>query len=277
MMSHPSADCSELATRSIRRDAFSVYYLEGGDRANPTVLLCHGLGAGKEQFADDAAFFVQRGFHVIVPDLRGHGQSKTPSQFTETSFSLVAYAHDILEVADKLGIEKLHFVGNSLGGLVGLTILRLRPEIVDTFATFGTTYSLKTSAFTMGLAKFVTQLIPPSWVGDLGAKAVSRNAHGRAIMKELLAAANPKVTSLTMSHIAEYDLICVARDAPQPILILRAEHDKQINAAIGPTIQKLNLNANFKVIDVPGAAHCANLDAPDQIREDLLSHFASVS
>ena len=277
MTSNQPTENAALATRSFRRESFSLHYLEGGDRANPTVLLCHGLGAGKEQFSDDAAFFVQQGYHVLVPDLRGHGQSKTPSHFTETSFSLVAYANDILELADGLGIEKLHFVGNSLGGLVGLTILRLRPLLVETFATFGTTYSLKTSSFTMGLAKFVNQLIPPSWVGDLGAKAVSRNAHGQAVMKKLLEAANPKVTSLTMSHIAEYDLISVAGNSPKPMLLLRAEHDKQINAAIGPTIKELSVNSNFKVVEVPGAAHCANLDAPDQIREELLTHFASAS
>ena len=99
MTSNQPTENAELATRSFRRESFSLHYLEGGDRANLTVLLCHGLGAGKEQFTDDATFFVQQGFHVLVPDLRGHGQSKTPSHFTETSFSLVAYANDILELA----------------------------------------------------------------------------------------------------------------------------------------------------------------------------------
>lgn len=263
-----------LNKRVLKRDRFALHFLDVGPKEAPAIVLCHGLGAGKEQFERDAIFFAQNGFRVIVPDLRGHGQSKTPEDFPESAFSLVAYANDIIELIKSEINGSVHFVGNSLGGLIGLTIMRLNPKLVRSFASFGTTYSLKISKFVMSLATFTNQLLPTDWVAKIGAKSISKNPDAQEVMHMLLRNSDPKVTAKTMVNIANYDLTSVAGNTNVPLLLLKGENDKQINDALSPTLALLEKKENAKIAFVPGAGHCANLDAPELVRQELLVHFA---
>src|SRR5438105_6424431 len=54
-------------------------------------------------------------FTVIVPDLRGHGESDRPQS---GDFSDAAFASDIIAVLDDAGIDSAHVCGYSLGGWV---------------------------------------------------------------------------------------------------------------------------------------------------------------
>jgi pimeloyl-ACP methyl ester carboxylesterase len=263
----------DIRTRSFARDQFKLQFLDIGPIDAPTIILCHGLGAGKEQFERDARFFAQNGFRVIVPDLRGHGQSKVPSSFPETAFSLAAYAGDLIDLIEAEVGRPVHFVGNSLGGLIGLTLLRLKPSLVRSFASFGTTYSLKISPFVQMIAKYTNQFLPTEWVAKIGAKSISDDAETQEIMRRLLSKTDPQVTAKTMANIAEYDLRSVVTHAKVPLLLLKAEKDKQINEALGPTLQVLSTLNNAHIANVSGAGHCANLDAPEVVRPELLAHF----
>jgi pimeloyl-ACP methyl ester carboxylesterase len=75
---------------------------------------------------------LSRDFQVIVPDLRGHGESGTP---TNGDFTDAAFASDIVAVLDHLGIGAAHVFGYSLGGwivfeLAATSTSRVRKAIV---------------------------------------------------------------------------------------------------------------------------------------------------
>lgn len=81
----------------------------------PIVFLHTGLQTGLTDFEYQREYF-QENFKVILPDLRGHGNSKTDdfSNYYEKS------ANDLAETLDYLNIKCAHIVGCSFGGLVGL-------------------------------------------------------------------------------------------------------------------------------------------------------------
>lgn len=49
-----------------------------GDPSQPTVLLVHGYPDTKEVWSEVAPRLVERGFHVVLYDVRGHGRSTAP-------------------------------------------------------------------------------------------------------------------------------------------------------------------------------------------------------
>ena len=93
-----------------------LHYHEAGDRANETVIMLHGGGPGASawsNFGRNMAVLSNR-FHVLAIDQPGFGQSGKPTELPKQFFTFSADA--VAELLDQLGIEKAHFVGNSLGG-----------------------------------------------------------------------------------------------------------------------------------------------------------------
>jgi 2-succinyl-6-hydroxy-2,4-cyclohexadiene-1-carboxylate synthase len=85
-------------------------------RGGAPLLLVHGFTGAKEDFADWVDGFAGRGFHVVAPDLRGHGSSSKPDD--EASYSLSHMADDVVGLADALGWSRFALLGHSMGGMV---------------------------------------------------------------------------------------------------------------------------------------------------------------
>jgi pimeloyl-ACP methyl ester carboxylesterase len=89
--------------------------LEAGEGGRP-LLLVHGFTGAKEDFADWIELLASLGWHVVVPDHRGHGASTHP--VGEAAFSLQTFAADMLALCDEVGWERFVLLGHSMGGMV---------------------------------------------------------------------------------------------------------------------------------------------------------------
>jgi 3-oxoadipate enol-lactonase len=81
---------------------------------NEVMVFSNSLGADLTVWNKVAAALRPR-FNVLRYDTRGHGQSQIPDQ----SFLISDLGPDVLDLMDELGLEKAHFCGLSMGGLVG--------------------------------------------------------------------------------------------------------------------------------------------------------------
>lgn len=90
------------------------------------LLLVHGFTGAKEDFADFLDGFADRGWHVVAPDLRGHGASDAPAD--EDAYSLKKMASDVVALADTLGWERFDLLGHSMGGMVAQVLALRAPE-----------------------------------------------------------------------------------------------------------------------------------------------------
>ena len=88
--------------------------LEAGMGGRP-LLLVHGFTGAKEDFADHLDEVAAAGWHVVAPDLRGHGGS---GRADAGDYSLKAFAGDLLALVDALGWERFTLLGHSMGGMV---------------------------------------------------------------------------------------------------------------------------------------------------------------
>lgn len=90
------------------------------------LLLLHGYPLDHHLW-DDVAPLLEDTFDLILPDLRGFGESTT----ADSPFTMDDYASDIADLLDQLGIQKTAIVGHSMGGYVALAFARLYPERVS--------------------------------------------------------------------------------------------------------------------------------------------------
>lgn len=97
-------------------------YRVAGDPAAPPMLLLHALGAGEHDWQGVLPEFTQT-HRVHVPDLRGHGASGFPGQY---SFELMR--DDVLGFLDAVGVTDTVVIGHSLGGMVGLLVSVAAPH-----------------------------------------------------------------------------------------------------------------------------------------------------
>lgn len=96
--------------------------------SGPPVLLVHGFGGAKEDFADHVAALAEHAT-VVTFDHRGHGESDQPAD--ESRYSLDRLAADTLGVARGLGFDQFRLLGHSMGGMVARRLVLAEPDRVD--------------------------------------------------------------------------------------------------------------------------------------------------
>ena len=101
----------------------------------PGLLLVHGFGGAKEDFADHVDVLGAR-HRVVTFDHRGHGESDNPSDASD--YSLDRMADDVLAVADGLGFDTFRLLGHSMGGMVSRRVVLAQPARVDALVLMDT-------------------------------------------------------------------------------------------------------------------------------------------
>jgi pimeloyl-ACP methyl ester carboxylesterase len=105
------------------RGLHRMAYWEWGDAANPRVLVCaHGLSRQGRDF-DVLAQAMSAEYRVVCPDVVGRGQSDFLAD--PAGYQIPAYVADMITLLARLGAQTLHWVGTSMGGLIGLGLASL--------------------------------------------------------------------------------------------------------------------------------------------------------
>ncbi|KAF2462452.1 Alpha/Beta hydrolase protein [Lineolata rhizophorae] len=119
-ITHPSGETSHIIV-----DDFADPW-----KPRETVLLQGG-------FARHAAFFhhwvpaLSRQYRVVRRDLRGHGYSSAPARADKpAAYTLDAVLADIVDTLDQLGVDRVHFFGESTSGMLGMILAARHPERV---------------------------------------------------------------------------------------------------------------------------------------------------
>src|ERR1700752_5377209 len=114
-------------SRFFESQGLRLHYMDWGNEAAPPLLLVHG-GRDHCRSLDRFARSLQPHFHVIAPELRGHGDSGWTKG---GSYSLTEYVYDLSRLTRHVAAKQVTIVGHSMVGMVGLIYAGTFPEQVS--------------------------------------------------------------------------------------------------------------------------------------------------
>ena len=100
-----------------------LYYDLAG-RAGPLVCMTHSLASDGGMWAEQLPVLLAAGYRVLRLDMRGHGGSDpVPGPYTMSEL-----AGDVVAALDHLGFNRVHYIGLSIGGMIGQALAIEHPQ-----------------------------------------------------------------------------------------------------------------------------------------------------
>lgn len=128
------------------------------------VVLVHGWSMAGAVWDELLKLLSVEGLKVVVPDLRGNGESDKPA----TGYSVGRFADDVLAVADAAGLKSFSVIGHSMGGQVAQWLAATSPQRVR-------------SMLLMNTVPARGMLLPPDATALIGSAAGNAQAFGKIL------------------------------------------------------------------------------------------------
>lgn len=243
-----------------------AYSVEG---EGPALFLIHGIGAARTAWRFMMPDLV-RHFTVISYDLRGHGLSPMP----DGAFGLDELVADLERVREKVGVEKAHFAGHSLGGMIGPAYARKYPDRVLSLGLLSTAAGRTEddSSKVWGVVKAMEEKGVANVLPALSDRWFTDDyieAHGdivEARMQQVIDC-DEQVFLNVFRIYAGTEMMPWLHEITAPSLVLTGEMDGGCNPRLNEGITKAMPNAELVVL--PGMKHAITLEAPQDIVDNL--------
>lgn len=251
--------------------AVEVHHQVSGRADGPPVVLSNSLGATLAMW-DRTVPALEERFRVVRYDIRGHGGSPVP----DGPYTIDDLVDDVIALLDRLGLDRVHFVGLSLGAMTGLHLAARNPERVDRLAVLCTGAHLgpaqgwrdRAAAVRAGGSTAVAEAVVARWYT---AGFREREPERTAAAVAAVAATPAEGYAGCCEAIATMDLRDELTRITAPTLALAGADDPATPppqlAAIADTV------ADGRLLVVPRAAHLANDEQPEAVNAALLEHL----
>jgi len=249
-------------------DHVEIEYSLSGTASEYTLLFVHGLGSNLNQFIPQQQYFAQN-YRVLLISLRGHGNSPAPLNPTQADYTINKMARDVQSLLTHLDIKKVHFVGNSLGGLIGYELLELDHGLLSSLTTFGTTPMLHSSSFTTRTLLTMHRFLGPKGIAWLIGISASQDKAVRTRLKPMYEMVSKDALEMITMNIADYDYMDTICRHNIPMMVIRGGLDKWINKNLGPVLEIMEQKPFFELVEIPNAGHFANMENPSDFNEIL--------
>ena len=243
-------------------------YRWAGAAEGPVLVVGNSLGTDARMWRDQLPALGEK-LRLLLIDHPGHGEAVAAPGFD----TLDQLGRRVLRILDEAGVERAHYLGLSLGGMVGLWLAANAPERIDrlavccTTAYFGTPEAWRDRAATVrahGTAAIAEQVVD-RWV--------TADYTDRSWLVDMLSAADSEGYAACCEALATLDLRADLPSITAPTLVLAADADRATPVEHGQAIADNVPGARLRV--VPGA-HLVPVESPDAVTALLVEHFTSV-
>jgi len=253
----------------------TLLHVEDPGGPGEPLVLAHAIGCDARMWEDVAPRLAKR-FRVLRVDTRGHGRSPV----TQRPYSLAGLADDFAAVLDHLRIGRAHWVGLSMGGMIGQSFALRHPDRLGRLVLANTTSSYGPEG--RGMWRQRASLV------ENGGLAAIRDAVEARYFSEAFRREHPEVVSKVMARFLEtrpegYLGCCDAlaeldfsHDLPRiasPTLVIAGELDAGTPPAMGRAIAAGIPGARFAIL--PGAAHLSAAEMPGEFSALVLDFLAA--
>jgi 3-oxoadipate enol-lactonase len=238
-----------------------IHFTDSGGPGE-AVLLVHAIGCDHRMWDALAAELAPR-FRVVRMDVRGHGRSEV----TPRPYSLEQLADDARDVMDSLGIDKAHWVGLSMGGMIGQAFALRHPKRLRRLVLANTTSSYGADGPKMWEAR--AKAVSDGGMAAIKDVAMVRyfsdefRARGAAVVKTVgdrFLETPPQGYIGCCDAIRELDFTSRLDRIDAPTLVIAGEKDVGTPVSMSQAIAGAIPGARLAVI--PGAAHLSAVENP---------------
>ena len=235
------------------------YTVEG---SGPWLVMSHSLACDSSMW-DEQAAALRRNYRVLRFDTRGHGGSDAPAG----EYTLEMLAYDVHGLLQGLGVERCHWVGLSMGGMIGQTFALKFPGMFSSLVLADTTSRYTPEAWPVWQGRIKT-------AQEKGMEALVEATLGRWFT-EPFRKSHPEVTArigaaIRGTPVAGYVGCCYAipkinltdrlREIKCPALVIVGEQDAGTPVEMSREIHAALPGSQLVVI--PSASHLSNMEQP---------------
>jgi 3-oxoadipate enol-lactonase len=240
----------------------------------PVVVLSHSLASSLIMWDPQMDALTSR-FRVLRYDTRGHGGTDAPKE----AYTLDLLAEDLISLMDTLEIEEAHFVGLSMGGMIGQTLALKHPARFLSFVLCDT-------------AAIMPEETQPLWkeriakVRKEGMQALADETLERWFTSDFLSLNPPIVKRIRQQMVSTpaagyvgcaeairtLNYLDRLEDINKPVLILVGEKDQGTPVEAARAIHERIEGSQLEVI--PSAAHLSNIQQTDIFNSALIKFLS---
>jgi 3-oxoadipate enol-lactonase len=246
-----------------------TYRFDGREDAS-LLLLSNSLGTSMAMWEPQLDALAQE-FRVLRYDQRGHGASAAPAG----SYSIDRLGRDVIELLDALGVERVHFCGLSLGGMVGQWLGIRAPERLDRLILANTSGYMGPpagwdarirSVLADGMAPLAQASVDRWFTAAFAAAAPDAIAP----IKAMLLANSAQGYAGTCAAIRDMDMRRAATLISVPTLVIGGLSDPATPPPHSEALARAIRGARLIMMD---AAHLSNVEQPVLFLKAILDHL----
>jgi pimeloyl-ACP methyl ester carboxylesterase len=253
----------ERAMEKIKVNGITLAYTRRG-QGTPLVL-AHGYPLDHTIW-DEVLPYLEGDFDLILPDLRGFGES----QAVEAEYSLTDMAGDLAALLDYLGIEQACMAGHSMGGYIALAFARAWPGRLRGLGLVASQALADTPERRQGRYE-TAAVVMRDGVGQVAeamSAALTPDARVQAFVRGLIAAQPPAGVAGALKAIAgREDATPILSSFQFPVVVIHGDAD-----ALIPLERAREVKAALSqawLVELPGAGHMPMLEAAEATAKAL--------
>lgn len=259
----------------LKHNGRTICYRLLGDSAKPLLLMAHPLGMAQGVW-DDMLPTLLGSFRVLTWDLPGHGAS---SAWPEESDQITPedLAQEALALAAAANAESFHFIGTSIGGVIGQQLVSqhsdrlLSATLTNTGAVIGTPEawnSRSTNVLELGLRAMAVDIVP-RWFGSAARDQQPALIEGWCV---IMGRGDDRCYALLCEMLGKCDFREKLQNLGTPLVLVGGTDDV---ATPPETLQAL---AQFSGAEAPvileHVGHVPSVECPDKLNQILLDNLA---
>ncbi|MBM4426688.1 MAG: alpha/beta hydrolase [Chloroflexi bacterium] len=244
--------------KTIKVNGIEIAYTRRGT-GNP-LMLVHGFPLDHTMWNETAAL-LEDDFDLILPDLRGFGESAT----VETPYFMNDMADDLAALLDNLKINEIAIAGHSMGGYVALAFAKKYPHRVKGLALVASQAAADAPDRREGRYK-TAQDVAEKGVGvvaDAMTSKLSTMAEVQSFVRAIMERQIPSAVIGALKAMAEReDMSATLAAFSFPVLVVHGDEDALIPVDRGREVKSLVLAAHLT--EIQGAGHMPMLEFPKE-------------
>ena len=260
-----------------RANGIDVNYDLEGQAGAPVVTFSHSLATDNSMWDAEAKALAGR-YRVLRYETRGHGKTEAP----KSAYTLDQLADDARDLLRTLGIARTHWVGLSMGGMIGQTLALKAPELFQSLTLADTSSRIPAEARPLwqeriktAEAKGMEPLVEPTVERWLTAPFRERRKDVVDRVRAMIRA-TPVPGYVGCCHaISQLDLTDKISAISLRTLVIVGEDDPGTPVAASRVMHERIKGSRLEII--PAAAHLANIEQPEAFGRALGAFLDSVA